>query len=213
MAHMETQSIPSELTTELGGETPDFVVKAKHRVPGKTALGSIVFSVLWLSITGIVGAAFIGPILLGHEVHFTANGVPAVAGPGNLGPLALPILVIVLFTLIGVAVLGNGIFQLWAAGGWFAGTANRLIIMQRDSTRSIDWEDFNGDITAAGSLANRSITLLMRTGRMVSQKDGPDVPDVVYMAGFDDVERVEEIIRKRIKENDPKPTAAPSGPK
>ena len=47
----------------------------------------------------------------------------------------------------------------------------------------------------------------MRTGRMVSRKNGPDeyVPDVIYMLEIPNVFEVEQICRRRIKENDPTP--------
>ena len=53
-----------------------------------------------------------------------------------------------------------------------------------------------------------NITLQLRTGKMVSRKNGPAqfVPDIVYISGIkDEVLEVEKICRKRIKENDPKP--------
>jgi hypothetical protein len=47
----------------------------------------------------------------------------------------------------------------------------------------------------------------MRTGKMVSSKSGPDryVPDVVYLSGIPNVSEIEQICRRRIKENDPTP--------
>jgi hypothetical protein len=47
----------------------------------------------------------------------------------------------------------------------------------------------------------------MRTGRMVSRKNGPAryVPDIIYISGILNVFEVEKICRKRIKENDPTP--------
>jgi len=47
----------------------------------------------------------------------------------------------------------------------------------------------------------------MRTGRMVSSKGSSDrfVPDVFYMTGIPDIHEIEQICRKRIRENDPTP--------
>jgi len=47
----------------------------------------------------------------------------------------------------------------------------------------------------------------MRTGRMLSKKNGPDryVPDVIYLVQIPYVFEVEKICRRRIKENDPTP--------
>jgi len=47
----------------------------------------------------------------------------------------------------------------------------------------------------------------MRTGKMVSRKNGPDryVPDVIYISEIPYVFEIEKICRARIKENDPTP--------
>jgi hypothetical protein len=48
----------------------------------------------------------------------------------------------------------------------------------------------------------------MRAGRMVSRKNDSDryIPDVIYISEIQNVFEIEQVIRKRIKENDPTPT-------
>ena len=87
------------------------------------------------------------------------------------------------------------------------GTPLRLIHYHKAKMRSIDWEQFSGDIEVKGDINKGSIVLKMRTGRMVSRKNGPDryVPDVIYMSKIPNAFEIERICRKRIKENDPTP--------
>ena len=92
-------------------------------------------------------------------------------------------------------------------GGYFVGTPLRLIHYYKGKMRSIDWEQFSGDIEVNGDINKGSISLKMRTGRMVSRKNGPDqyVPDTIYMSKIPNAFEIERICRKRIKENDPTP--------
>lgn len=198
---------PPEIRDALAGEQSDFIVKASRAVPLKKSLSSLGFGLVWLVFISIFVAAFLGPILNGEEVHMQVNGVPTVAGPDNLGPLLVPALMIGLFVLIGLGLTGYGIYQLRAEGAWYIGTAKRLVVYKANQTRSIDWEQFSGDIEVSGTSENASITLLMRTGRMVSQRRGPSryVPDTIYISGIQNAFQIEKLLRQRIKENDPTP--------
>jgi hypothetical protein len=167
----------------------------------------IIFSLVWLAFTSIFVIAFLGPLFRGKEVEFTSNGVPVVAGPGNLGEITMPAIIIGIFVLVGLLMLFFGLYSIFKKGGYFVGTPTRLINFNKNSYRSIDWEQFSGDIQVNGKETKGTITLGMRTGKMVSSKSGPDryVPDVVYLSGIPNVSEIEQICRKRIKENDPTP--------
>jgi len=101
-----------------------------------------------------------------------------------------------------------GLYSLFSKGVYFIGTPTRLVHCHRDTIRSIDWEQFSGDIEVSGNEQKGNITLGMRTGKMVSQKNGPDryVPDKIYISGVQNIYEIEQICRKRIKENDPTPS-------
>jgi hypothetical protein len=103
--------------------------------------------------------------------------------------------------------LGGGIRSLFRKGGYFVGTSTRLIHSYKGKIRSIDWEQFSGDIELSGDTPTGSISLQMRTGRMVSKKNGPDryVPDIIHITKIPYVFEIEKICRHRIKENDPTP--------
>jgi len=206
---LENITLPPELESFAGSETKDFAVKAKHANPPKASLALIIFGAVWLAFTSIFFFAFLGPLFQGKEVHFLTNDIPTVAGPGNLRPILLPALIIGLFILIGIGMLIGGIYLVFKKGGYFVGTPTRLISFQKGKYRSVDWEQFSGDIQVTGDDQKGHITLGMRTGKMVSSKNGPDryVPDELYISGIPDVFEIEQICRKRIKENDPTPSA------
>jgi hypothetical protein len=191
----------------IGSERKDFAVKAGRAQPLKKSLALVIFGTFWTAFTGIFVVAFLGPLFLGKEVHFEANGVPTVAGPGNLEPILVPALIIGFFVLIGIVMLLGGFYSMFKKGGYFVGTPMRLVHYYKGKMRSIDWEQFSGDIEVNGNIQKGNISLQMRTGKMVSRKNGPDryVPDVIYMSKIPEAFEIERICRKRIKENDPTP--------
>ncbi|MBI5413877.1 hypothetical protein HZA42_06055 [Candidatus Peregrinibacteria bacterium] len=203
--------IPPEIRDVLAGEPFDFIVKSSRAVPLKKSLYVLVFGLFWLAFMSIFVAAFFGPVFMGKEVRFELNGAPTVAGPGNLDPLLIPALIIGSFVLIGLGLTGYGIYLLRAKGAWYIGTPKRLVIYKKNETRSIDWEQFSGDIEVNGTAEKGSITLLMRTGQMVSQRSGLSryVSDTIYIAGIQNAFQIEKILVKRIKENDPTPPGEP----
>ncbi|MBP1670206.1 MAG: hypothetical protein H6Q21_2572 [Bacteroidetes bacterium] len=207
---IESYGLPGLLAQNLGSEKRDFAVMATRSQPLKMSLAVIVFGTIWLAFTSIFVIAFLGPVFAGREVHFLSNDVPVVAGPGNLRPLLLPALIIGIFVLVGLGMLSWGLRMLLKKGGYFVGTPTRLVHFSNGTIRSIDWEQFSGDIEVGGNEQKGNISLGLRTGKMVSQKNGPDryVPDTIYISGIPDVFKVEQICRMRIKENDPTPSPA-----
>lgn len=199
--------IPQDLLGIIGSETTDFIVKSRRAQPLKVSLFLILFASFWLLFTAIFMIAFLGPLFSGNEVEFIANGTPVVASPRDLGPILVPALVIGLFLLVGIGILTAGLVALFKKGGYIVGTPTRLISFRSNGYRSVDWEQFSGDIEVKGNEQRGSITLGMRTGRMVSSKNSSDryVPDTFYISGITGVADVEKICRRRIKENDPTP--------
>lgn len=211
---IEEQIIPSSLRTVLGSETRDFVVNASRAHPLKASLFVLFFGIAWLLFSSIFVVAFLGPLFVGKEVHFMADDVPTVAGPGNLGPIIVPALIIGLFVLVGIGMVSWGLVLLTRKGGYFVGTPTRMVSCQGGTIRSIDWEQFSGDIEISGDDQKGNLTLQLRSGRMVSQKSGADryVPDTVYLSGISEVFRIERLCRMRIKENDPTPVTTHEEP-
>ncbi|MBN2212599.1 MAG: hypothetical protein JW723_00015 [Bacteroidales bacterium] len=205
---VEIVRLPELLERNIGSESRDFAVVASRSQPAKMSLGMIIFGAAWLAFTSIFVVAFLRPLFVGKEVHFSSNNVPQVASPENLGPIIVPAMVIGVFVLAGLFLLGFGLYSMFRKGGYFVGTPSRLVHYNRGTIRYIDWEQFSGDIEVSGTRQKGNITLGMRTGKMVSRKNGPDryVPDKIYISGVHDVHEIEQVCRKRIKENDPTPS-------
>ncbi len=204
---MENITLPEVLSSSVSSESKDFAIKAGRVQPLQKSFSSILFGVVWTAFTSIFVFAFFGPLLQGKEVRFKSSGVPTVAGPDNLGPLVMPAIIIGIFVLVGIGMLSWGIYSIFRKGGYFVGTPTRLVYFQNGNIRSIDWEQFSGDIQVSGDAQKGNISLQMRTGRMVSRKNGSDryVPDVIYISEIPNAFEIEQICRRRIKENDPTP--------
>jgi len=70
--------------------------------------------------------------------------------------------------------------------------------------RSCDWEQFTGDIIVRGNNKKGNITLVMKTGQMVRSKNSSRfVPDYIYILGIEGALDIEQICKKRIRENIP----------
>lgn len=204
---IETYGLPGQLVENLGGESRDFAVMANRSQPLSMSIGLLLFGTFWLAFISIFVVSFLGPIFANKEVHFLANDAPVVASRDNLNALLLPSLVIGIFVLVGLGLLGFGLYSLFKKGGYFVGTPTRLVNYHNGTIRSIDWEQFSGDIEVSGNEQKGNISLRLRTGKMVSQKNGPEryVPDTIYMSGIGEPYRIEQFCRMRIKENDPTP--------
>jgi hypothetical protein len=206
---IETNRLPEQLESNISSEKKEFAVFSRRSQPIKSSLGLVLFGTFWLAFTSIFVVAFLGPLFVGQEVHFTSDGNPVTAGPGNLKPVLLPAMFIGIFVLVGIGMLGFGLYSLFKSGGYFVGTPTRLIHYRNGTIRSINWEQFSGDIEVSGDDRKGNIALGMRTGKMVSRKSGSQyVPDVVNMVGIPDIINVERICRQRIRENDPTPVTS-----
>ena len=197
--------LPTDLQSVIGTEKIDFSVYAKRNQPINSSLGIIAFGTVWTAFTSIFVIAFLGPLFKGEEVHFKTNGVPTTASWEDFQPMLVPTLIIGTFVLVGVGMLCWGFYSIFQKGGHFVGTQNRLIRYHKGNITSFDWEQFSGNIELNNKRGD--ISLQLRTGKMVSKKNGPDqfVPDTVYISGAHDILEIEKICSKRIKENDPNP--------
>jgi hypothetical protein len=201
---IEAISLPEELLVNIGTDTKEFAVKGKRLRPIGKSIFRIVFGIVWLGFTSIFVVLMLGPLFKGEEVQMVVNGVTETAGKGNLKPLLFPAIFLGIFVSVGLIVLIPGIISLFKKGGYFVGTPTRLVYYKKGLLQSFDWEQFSGNIELRGNNKNGNLYLELRTGQMVSQKGGSRyVPDVVYLCGIQGAFEVEQMCRKRIKENDP----------
>lgn len=203
-------ALPPELISAIGSETVDFTVKAKRIQPLKKSIGVFFMGIAWTLFSVFMLLVFIGPNLQGQATTMKINGVEKVVQPGDWGAIAIPGLMMGFFVLVGLIIIVSSIQAMIKEGGFFAGTPTRLVNYQKNNIRSIDWEQFTGDIKVNGKNEEGNIELQMRTGHMTRQKRGPSkfVPDIIEIAEIPNPFEVAELCRKRIKANDPTPPVA-----
>lgn len=143
--------LPQNLLKVKGNETIEFSVKAKRSKPIKSSVSVIFFDTVWTAFTSIFVFVFLGPLFLGEKVHFTSNNVPTTASPNYLEPIIFPAIIIGVFVLIVLIILGLCLYSLFKRGGYYIGTPLRLISYHNGNARSIDWEQFSGDIALNGN--------------------------------------------------------------
>lgn len=191
----------------LGDEKKDFEVKAKKAQ--KLSKKTLVFGLFWTGFSCVLFYLFFANVLAGGENEITINGTRKVISLDNLGEAVIPLMFFAIFILIGVGMIGYTIFSALKEGPYFVGTPTRLIMLTKKNTRSIDWEQFTGDIQVMGTDLEGSVLMELRTGRLVRRRRGPDryIPEKIQLVGIENPYKIEAICRKRIKENDPTPVA------
>ncbi|MEK7610290.1 MAG: hypothetical protein AAB468_00865 [Patescibacteria group bacterium] len=196
-------NIAAPIEELLGGEKPDFVAHAKRATPLGGSIMMLFFAIVWLTISGFMTYIFVTQLFSGGEIHYELNGEPRTATkPGLI--LLFP----ALFDLIGLFLLWISLRGIFGGDAWFAGTPNRLVIYTKGGSRSIDWDQFNGDVAVSGNENLGNVNLAMRTGHYKSQKNRPEryVPDEIGMIQIERPYQIESLCRARIKEHDPTPT-------
>jgi len=197
--------LPMELMSVVGSENIEFTVFAKRNNPSGGAIFLIIFGAFWTAFISIFVVLIFRPLFKGEDIHAEVNGVETIANWGNFEPMIFPTVLTGLFVLVGIGLLVWGFYSLFQKGGYFVGTASRLLRYKKGIINTFDWEQFSGNMEI--NHKKGTITLQLRTGGMVSRKNRSDefVPDTVYISGATNVLEIEKICRKRIKENDPTP--------
>ena len=202
---MNIRALPSELESVVGTEKIDFSVFAARKKPVSQSMSLILFGIIWTAFTSIFVVAFFGTLFKGGEIHFTVNDTPTTGSMENPESVLVPALIIGVFVLVGIIMLAIGFFSMFQKGGYFVGTATRLLHYNKGILNVFDWEQFTGSMKI--NIKKGDLELQLRTGRMVSRKNSSAqyVPDVLYISGVSNVFEIEKVCRKRIKENDPTP--------
>ena len=132
--------LPRELESVVGTEKIDFSVFAERNKPVGQSMRMIFFGTVWLAFTSIFVIAFFGPLFKGEEVHFSVNDIPTTGSLENFEPMLVPALIIGLFVLVGIGILLWGLFSFFQKGGYFVGTASRLLRYNNGIIKAFDWE-------------------------------------------------------------------------
>ena len=199
---IESIQLPEEMLINIGSESKEFAVKSSRQLPVGSSLGRIAFGIVWLAFISVFIFLFLGPLFRGEPTTYLQNGKETTISIDNLKP-ALPIIIFLsVFVVIGLIVLIPAVISLFRRGGYFAGTPTRLLWYKKGTLKSMSWDQFTGVIVLKGSNKKGSISLEMKTGRMVSRKSGSSyVPDIVYILGIPAAYEIEQICRKRIEEH------------
>ena len=183
--------IPEILRQSIDDEQTDFVVKPRRALTTKGLKDSIWFAVLWIGI--LVGFVLIGGDDIKKDFDIS-----------ELRILIIPIIWIV----IGVLPLFFSVYRYFfkKANKYFAATPTRLIMMEANKVRSIDWEQFTGEIKQGGLRGDTDLTLVLRTGyKKTEDKNGSKrtrfIHHEIEIPGIEESEKVERICRARIAEN------------
>lgn len=207
---IQNVELPEEINISLGSESRDFAVKSTLAQPIGGSIYNIIFGVGFIGFTLFMMSLFIGPEFWDYVIN-TLKGTESVTPyEGGLKGLIFLVVFLGIFVSVGLFEFLKGVFSLFRRGGYFVGTPTRLDNFRRGKMISSDWEQFTGNIMVKGSNKKGNIKLLMRTGKMISGqgKHGSRyVPDIIFIAGIPGVYDIEQICRKRIKENDPTPSA------
>jgi hypothetical protein len=205
---LQSIELPEELNISIGSENKDFAVKSKLARPARRALSPIISGALWLAFFMFFISFFLGPAFTDSLVKVVSSLFnPLPEGESVKEEIGL-ILFFGVFIVIGLGMIANGIYWLLKRGGYFVGTPTRLVWYKKGKLFSYSWEQFTGSIEVYGTNKRGRMTLELRTGRNVSGKGGTRyIPDVVYIIGVPDIYEIEQLCRKRIKENDPTPSS------
>lgn len=201
----EQITLPEELNISLASESREFAVRSRRANPVGSSIFKIIFGIFWLGFISIFLSFFFESFAQGGFKQVITDINESNEGNSQQSGIYV-VLFFSVFVLIGLYMFLGGVFSLLKRGDYYVGTPTRLVRFRKGKMMSSDWEQFNGKIAVRGSNKRGSITLEMRTGQMHSGKGGSRyVPDYVYISGIPDVYEIEQICRKRIKENDPTP--------
>lgn len=204
---MNTTELPIDLKKLIDNEKIDFLIKAKRKYPSSHSITGLLFGIFWLAFTSIFIYGVFGPLFKDGELHFESNEQPVTANWQDLSELLIPGIFISIFTIVGFSIIGFSFYSLFQKGGYFAGTETRMIQYRNGTSTITDWEQFTGNVKINAKNNFGNLEYELRTGKMQSRKNQSDkfVPDIIYIAGIENVYEIEKKCKIRIKENDPTP--------
>lgn len=204
---MSEIEIPKEIEGSISNERIDFKLKCTRAEPPSKTIGSMLSGVLWLGFSLFFVVIFFGPVLLGESMDVEINGKPTTVGNENLEVLLIPALIMGVFLIIGgVFTLGPLMRLITKKERIFVGTEKRLIVISEEGTKSIDWEEFRGTISVLSGMDKGFVELTCQEEEIVRRnKRSYSVPKKIYLQAQEKAFEISEMVRIRIKENDPTP--------
>lgn len=194
---MELVELPRELNDAVGPETRDFAVKAGSLKPFRKSLPAIIGGFVWM---GFFSLLFFG--IFGLDIQeMIANGA---TGNETINQAYYLLGFIGIFYVIGLIIIGKALLPLIRRGGYYVGTPDRLIHYRKGNIRSIDWEQFTGDMKVRGNDGKGTLSMSLKTGTIKRRKGGHYfTPEVIFITAIPNVSDIEKMVRKRLSENSP----------
>ena len=179
--------LPEALKRLIENDTIDFATKATRNFPIKKSLVLLFFGTAWTAIISIFIRTFIDPFLAGKTI-------------------SVPGLVIGLFFIIGIGILIGGISSFFQKGGYFIGTATRLIKYRNGKLMITEWNKFTETIELTHKNGIGTLEFILNTGRTeksinTDRTASRFIPDIIYITGIQNVYEIEKKCRVRIIEN------------
>ena len=199
---MQNIILPPTLNSAIDGESIDFSVKAERLFQKNKSFFPV--------FIGIVLCGFICTLMILAVIENFSAKNHEIENQHSIAGIIMPIIFFSVSLFVGIRLLYAELYSLFKKGGYFVGTPTRLIYYLDGNFKSINWEQFSGEIEVKGDSQKGDIILTLRTGEIFGSENSPDeyVPDIVCMIEIPNPLEVEKICRKRIKENDPTPPSS-----
>lgn len=193
---LNRQNLPSELLSIISGENIEFLVYSKRKYTSVSALKFLAFGLSW----------FVFSCLLLHlVVSQYYSEIPSELNILNVIWLIvndLPCFILSLFVVVGIVLLIIAISRFVMKGDYFIGTPTRLICYNRQKIVYHYWFIFQEKICVYPKTGD--IIFKLQTGRIYNRNKSSGtyfVSDKIEIASIENVNHIEQVARKRIKEH------------
>lgn len=200
----QTHNLPHALRQKLQGVRVDACVKSKNKYPRGPLLARFGFSIVWLAMCTFMFGMMFSELFTTGKLPMTVNGSPKVYTMDTIFP-SFPALFSLIFFGVGIVILVSALYQWFKPGAYYAVTEENLMELTNNERRKIDWAQFTGSVRQKKD----ALIFTLKSGKIVSNDNGSRyVADRIFINGLDEPSRLENLILKRIREDEAKKTVA-----
>jgi hypothetical protein len=196
--------LPEEINISIGSEAKDFSVKSGPIQAYGKSFSNIIFGLTFLGFGYFILTFLPEEFFKGEAIRIIKESVSKTAATEESKGTVFVFILFLIMLFVGLYLMIPGFVKLFKSGGYFVATPSRLLNYRKGHMSSFDWGQFNGNIEVHGTNKRGSISLEMKTGYMITGGKGGSryVPNEVYISSVAGIYEIEQICRKRIKEND-----------
>jgi hypothetical protein len=196
-------NLPEEITISLGSESQDFAVKSGPIQAYGKSVSNLLFGLFFLGLAYGCIALMPDEFFKGEALRIIKEASSKTTATEETQGALFLFIVFFIMLFVGLYLLIPAIIKMVRSGGYFVATPSRLLNYRKGEMNSYDWSQFNGNITVRGTNIKGNITLEMKTGYIAAdQRPGSRyVPIEIYISSVAGIYEIEQICRKRIKEN------------